>query len=266
MTNAMSYREQILPVMRGMRELLLSGWGTAGITQHKGDSPVNIVTEVDTQVEKEVAAKLIELYPEIDFVGEEFGGNRDSKKMWLMDPIDGTGHYIRGMPFCTSMLALIEQGEVVFSVIYDFIKDDMYWAEKGKGAYCNKKPLHVSSRPLREAYIGVETNISRPENSRILNELRDKAIVVQTISSGWEHAMVAAGKMDGRIMFEPYGNDYDFAPGSLLIREAGGVVNNVYSSAYDYRNTSVLAVNPVIYKELTEGPDAIFPLNHIQRT
>jgi len=254
----MNYSDKILPVIRGLRGLLLSGWGTAGIIQNKDGSPVNIVTEVDRQVEQELKVKLKVFYPDVNFVGEEFGGDKTSEKMWLVDPIDGTGHYIRGLPFCTSMLALIEHGEVVFSLIYDFVKDDMYWAEKGKGSYCNNIRLSVSQRPLKEAYIGVETNLAKPENRKIFHAFRNKSIVIQTISSGWEHAMVAAGRLDGRIMFEPYGNDYDFAPGSLLVREAGGVANNVYSSSYDYRNTSVLAVNPVIYKELTEGPNAIF--------
>lgn len=63
--------------------------------------------------------------------------------------------------------------------------------------------------------------------------------------------MVAAGKVDGRVTFEPYGNDYDFAPGSLLVEEAGGVVRNLGSDTYDYRNTDFIAANPIIYKELT---------------
>ncbi len=240
--------------------MLLAGWGSAEIVNRKDASAVNIVTDVDTKVETFVSGKLKVLYPDIEFVGEEFGGNRTAKKLWLMDPIDGTGHYIRGLPFCTSMIALIEEGIVTFSAIYDFINDDMYWAEKGNGAYKNDIELHVSKRSLAESYIGVETNVKKEENAKVLNELRNKSIVFQSISSGWEHAMVASGKLDARIMFDPYGQDYDFAPGALLVQEAGGKVANVYSKNYDYRNTSVIVANSVIYEELTSGPNALFPI------
>ena len=79
-------------------------------------------------------------------------------------------------------------------------------------------------------------------------------------SSGFEFAMVASGKLDGRLCFDSYGKDYDFAPGSLLVEEAGGVVANIGSREYDYRNGNFIAANPLVFKQLTEGPDAIFPI------
>ncbi|RJQ37810.1 hypothetical protein C4552_00230 [Candidatus Parcubacteria bacterium] len=72
--------------------------------------------------------------------------------------------------------------------------------------------------------------------------------------------LVAEGKLDARIAFDPWGYDYDFASGVLLIAEAGGRVTNIGSTTYDYRNTNFIAANPVIFEELTKGPDAIFPL------
>jgi fructose-1,6-bisphosphatase/inositol monophosphatase family enzyme len=72
--------------------------------------------------------------------------------------------------------------------------------------------------------------------------------------------MVASGKLDGRIMLDPYGKDYDLLPGALLVAEAGGVVANIGSSNYDYKNFNFIAANPAVYHDLTDGNDVIFPL------
>ncbi|HYE22016.1 MAG TPA: inositol monophosphatase family protein [Verrucomicrobiae bacterium] len=256
----MDYKDTVLPILRESREMLLSQWGTAEVVAQKDESAVNVVTELDKKVETFVSGKLKAVYPEIEFVGEEFGGNRSAGKLWLMDPIDGTGHYIRGLPFCTSMIALVENGKVIFSAIYDFINDDMYWAQKGQGAYKNEVGLKVSSRSLKQSYIGWETHLDKEENLKIFHELRKRSILIKTVASGWEYAMIASGKLDARVAFDPHGKDYDFAPGALLVMEAGGKVVNLYSDQYDYRNTNFIAANEIIFKELTEGPEALFPI------
>jgi myo-inositol-1(or 4)-monophosphatase len=201
----MNYKDKVLPIIRETREMLLSQWGKAEIIAHKDESAVNVVTELDNKVEKFVSSKLQVLYPDIGFVGEEFGGDRTADKFWLMDPIDGTGLYIRGLPFCTSMIALIENEIVVFSAIYDFVNDDMYWATKGMGAFKNDFKLNVSSRSLKQSYIGWETRLDKEENVKIFNELRKNSILFKTVCSGWEYAMIASGKLDARITFDPYG-------------------------------------------------------------
>jgi myo-inositol-1(or 4)-monophosphatase len=255
-----NYAEKILPIMRRVRPLVLPHWGTAQTIHQKDDSAVNVVTQLDLDVEEMVSAALAKMYPDIEFVGEERGGNREADSFWLMDPIDGTGLFIRGLPGCTSMLALIRDGVVVFSAVYDFVNDFMYWAERGKGAFCDKERLRVSDRPLGRAYLGWETHLDKKENEQAFHALRKMGILFKSVNAGWELAMVAAGRLDARISFDPFGKDYDFAPGSLLVSEAGGVVANIGSKDYDYRNTSFIAANPVIYKELTEVPNALFPV------
>jgi myo-inositol-1(or 4)-monophosphatase len=256
----MNYKNKILPIIRQTRAISLSKYGVDKIIRQKGQSQVDVVTEVDIKIEKLLKNKLKILYPDIEFVGEELGGNRKSSRFWLVDPIDGTGHYIRGLPFCTTMLALIDKGKPVFSVIYDFVKDEVYWAQSGGGAFCNKTRIGVSNRKPQKSYIACETHLAKPANIKILNSLEKKMAIMSTISSGWEHAMVATGKLDARICFDPYGCDYDYAPGALLIAEAGGIVRNLYSNKYDYRNVNFIAAAPAIYKELTKGPSAIFPV------
>ena len=79
-------------------------------------------------------------------------------------------------------------------------------------------------------------------------------------SAGYEYILVAVGKLEGRVCFNPYGEDYDYAPGSLLVSEAGGKVTNIGSTKYDFNNLNFIAANKPLYKEWTEGKDALFPI------
>ncbi len=258
----MKYIETVGPRMRELRELMVSNWGKAEAINQKTDSAWSIVTAIDIEVEKRMSEKLEQAFPDIAFVGEEAGGDRSKEKFWLMDPIDGTLHYARGMPFCTSMLALIDNGQVVFSVIYDFIRDEMYWAERGGGAWRNDTRLSVSTRGLKEGLMGWETMRTEELDTQRDISLREKTSFFKCVVAGWEYAMVASGRLEGRICFNPWGNDYDYAPGSLLVEEAGGVVANIGSRTYDYRNLNFIASNKVVFEELTGGGAALFPVDN----
>ena len=231
--------------------------------EHKhtnSDYAKSVVTKLDTQTEEFLFAKLSPFDSGIGFRGEEFGVQTASDTTWLVDPIDGTNHFIRGLPFCTTMIALIENHQVVMSVIYDFIQQDTYSAIRGEGAYRNNTRLAISKRPLARALLGYETKLPNPENMATYIQVREKCNVTTVAAAGFEFAMVASGKFDGRIAKDPFGVDYDYAPGSLLVEEAGGIVCNIGKDRYDYRDYNYLAVNPLIYEQLTNGPDAIFPI------
>lgn len=253
--------EKIEPIIRGVREIVMPHHGNIKFTS-KTKNAADVVTEIDVKVENFLKAKLNELYPEIVFVGEETGGDRTSRLMWLCDPIDGTAHFVRGTPFCTTMLALIEDGKVIASFIYDFIRDNLYHAELGKGAYKNDQKIHVSDKPIELAYMSWETHMEKPENLELFKKLDILTPYFHLVVAGYEFAMVAEGSLDGRISFDPYGKDYDYAPGSLLVSEAGGVVRNIGRNDYDYKNLDFIAANPKIYKSLTEGSEAIFPIEN----
>ncbi len=255
-----NYADTVLPIVRGTREMLMPHFGNVAEVSRKGGGAVNAVTELDFATEKYLREKLAAVYPTIPFAGEEFGGSRESDLFWLCDPIDGTGHFIHGLPFCTVMLALIEKQRVVFGVVYDFVTDTAYYATRGKGAFANNERLRVSNRGLADAYLKFESNITKDANKALYDRLFAKTGLLMMMTAGWSFAMVASGKLDGRVTVDGWGLDYDFAPGSLLVEEAGGIVANIGARTYDYRNSNLLAVNPTIYKELTEGPDAIFPL------
>ena len=126
----------------------------------------------------------------------------------------------------------------------------MYYAEKGEGAKMNGEAIYVSSRPLKDAYLACEINLDYKRNLDIYLSLQKKCVLFNTINAGFELSMVAAGKIDGRIILNGYGADYDFAPGAFLIAEAGGKVTNLGSDNYDFRNHSFVAANPIVREEL----------------
>ena len=255
-----SYSTIVLPILRRVREMLLPHYGAVLSKKKTSVREHDFVTEHDVSVEKYLKDELARAYPDIPFVGEETGGARNMSRFWLVDPIDGTDHFIRGMPFCTAMIALIEDSAVVFSAIYDFVGDIMYRAEKGAGAFANEKPIRVNSRPLNGCRLTVDAHLDTTENVKRFLRLFKKCSIFDTGASGFAFSMIASGKLDGRLCFGGGGRDYDYAPGSLLVSEAGGIVANIGKRNYDYRDLNFIAANPRIFTSLTEGKDAIFPI------
>ena len=224
----------------------------------------NLVTLLDLETEQFLYDRFYAFDSTIGFRGEEMGVRKDSPMTWLVDPIDGTTHFIRGLPFCTTMVALVRNHQVILSVIHDFVHNDTYWAIKGQGAYKNEIQISVSTRPLSECLFCFETNLRVNDNMNTYLKLRKESSILNTLSGGFEFAMVASGKRDGRIAKDPFGDDYDYAPGSLLVAEAGGIVRNIGKTNYDYRNHDYIAANPVAYQQLTTGPGSVFPTVDIE--
>ncbi len=255
-----AFASRVFDIVRNTRSLSFPGWGTAPVIGNHGDLAHQIVTEADGAVEHFLQSELAKLDPGIAFAGEEYGGSRDAERLWLADPIDGTAHFVRGLPFCTTMLAYIEGGEVKLAAIYDFVHDALYHAVAGGGAYRNGERIRVNERPMAGAYLGWESHLAKKENLERYFKIYAKTAAFKTVSAGYEFALIAEGKLEGRVQFDPHGFDYDFAPGSLLVREAGGAVANLGKRTYDYRNTDFIAANRPVFDALTRGADAAFPI------
>lgn len=226
---------------------------------YKGGNAADIVTSLDIETEAFLANSLKKRYPSIGFKGEEFGSRKKADRFWLVDPIDGTGYFVRGIPGCTIMIALIDSTEIIFSVIYDFINDNLYYAQKDQGAYCNNKKIHVSNLSPEEGYLYLECSINKSTLAKF-ESLRKLAMILSSgYPPGFEYAMVASGKIEGRINFEPLGCDFDYAAGIFLVKEAGGIISNIGSDKFDFTNLNSIAANAKVYKALTEGENPIFP-------
>jgi myo-inositol-1(or 4)-monophosphatase len=244
--------------LEDLRPKLLEAQGNI---EHRLKDDNSVVTEMDTFVETALSNALHKLDPSIPFGGEEGGVDLDQPTFWLADPIDGTEPFIRGLPFATNMVALIDNQEPVFSVIYNFVLDDFYVAIKDHGATCNGHPIKVSSREASRAWIALQATGA----VGLQDSLSSKVMRLRSLgASGVHYTYVASGALDGFVLFHSHGHEWDFAPGSLLVHEAGGRVANLGSERYDYRNFDHIAANPVIFDELMEF---MLPfLNHAKNT
>lgn len=235
-------------------------FGKIKINRFKNGDPGDVVTRLDTETEEFLADSLKKYYPSIGFRGEEAGMRKEAEIFWLADPIDGTGYFVRGIPGCTIMIALVDLNEIIFSVIYDFINDNLYYAFKNEGAYCNNKKIYVSNLSAKEGYLYLECDINRNTVSKFESLKKLSLILSSGYPPGFEYAMVASGRIEGRINFHPLGYDFDYAAGLFLVKEAGGKVANIGSEKFDYTNLNSIAANEKVYKALTEGDNAVFPV------
>ncbi|MBI2329990.1 hypothetical protein HYU94_01225 [Candidatus Daviesbacteria bacterium] len=258
MNNILNFNPVLELIIKAGRKLK-PAFGKIKGERYKGGDAGNIVTKLDIETEEFLASSLKELYPSIGFKGEESGLRKKADMFWLVDPIDGTGYFVRGIPGCTNMIALIDGKEVIFSAIYDFINGNLYHAQKKQGAYCNNKKMHVSDLSLEEGFLYFECDINKKTLAEFESLKKYSMVLSSGYPPGFEYAMVASGKIEGRINLDPMGSDYDYASGVFLVKEAGGQVANIGSNEFDYMNLNSIAANKKVYKALTKGENPIFP-------
>ncbi len=189
--------------------------------------PRDLVTEADITVENFLKDQLKNAYPKIPFIGEEGGLKEKCDTCFIVDPLDGTTNFAHQYPaFCIS-LAFIELGYIKFGIIYDPLRDEIFWAEKDKGAFLNNTKISVSKqRDLKKSLLATGFPYSDLVMPRILNFFNHIIPHCQGIRRGGSAALdlsyTACGRFDG--FFELGLKPWDVAAGVLIVREAGGVV------------------------------------------
>jgi myo-inositol-1(or 4)-monophosphatase len=183
-------------------------------------------SEVDSQCESEIIRELKRAFPDHSFLGEESGPQGRSRFQWVIDPIDGTSNYLRGFPhFCVS-IAQLENGEVMHGVIYDPMRNELFTASRGSGAFLNDRRLRIGQRAtLNGAIIATgfaprERARLRPQMDALAEIMRDAEDIRRAGSAALDLAYVACNRVDG--YFEAGIKVWDVAAGALLVREAGG--------------------------------------------
>lgn len=209
--------------------------------------PQDFLTAADREVERLVIRRLSKAFPGDDFIGEEGGGSAGART-WVIDPIDGTANFARGIPhFCIS-LAFLDGDEVAIGVIYDPVLDELFAARAGKGATLNGRKMRVSGeKSLRRATIELGWSPRRPAKLYAANLLRVLAAGASFRRSGsgaLGMAYVAAGRGDG--YFEPHINAWDVLAGLLMVREAGGWTNDFLADDGLTRGNYILACTPAL--------------------
>ncbi len=228
--------------------------------EYKGD--VDLVTEADRASEKLIVQRIREAFPSHDIVGEE-GTRKDSGSefRWYVDPLDGTTNFAHGYPvFCVS-LGVESAGSIVAGVLYDPTRDELFSAEKGKGATLNGRPIYVSkTKTLSESLLATGfPSHKRHKNPNIhfYHQLTLRSHGLRRAgSAALDLACVASGRYDGFWEFNL--NPWDTSAGVLLVLEAGGTVTRFDGSRWRIDSSETLASNTLLHPELMKNFAEIF--------
>ena len=186
--------------------------------------PSDFVTNADTKAEKIIIDELTKSRKNYSILSEESGSkeNKDIDNVWIIDPIDGTINFLHGVPHFAISIALKSNNEIVSGLIYDPIKDEMFYAEKNNGAYFNNKRIRVSKRKKMEECLFASGEI---DNENIKQKTNAKLSIRKSGSAALDMAYVASGRYDG--YFQKNLNLWDIAAGIIIVKEAGGQVNDL---------------------------------------
>jgi len=236
-------------INRGARDLDLLTVTTKG--------PKDFVSEVDRAAEAAIVETLLDAYPDHAILAEEGtakGANAEAENVWIIDPLDGTTNFLHGFPqYCVS-IALQHRGQVTQGVIYDPVRNDLFTASRGRGAFLNDRRIRVSRRDhLRDCLIG--TGFPFRDGSYLDPYLQMmKAMIEKTAglrrpgAAALDLAYVAAGFYDG--FFEVGLNPWDVAAGSLLVQEAGGLIGDLSGDADFLYGGQVIAANAKVFSQM----------------
>lgn len=228
----------------------------------------DLVTEVDKGAEALIRNLIMTHFPHHSFLGEEgvapgpdasaqaLDNHKDSEFLWIVDPIDGTINFVHGFPFFSVSIALAYRNEIIVGVVYDPVHDEMFVAEKGKGAYLTGRRMEVSTEgKLADSLIATdyptERSYALPLNLKCLQHIAPQVRNVRTGGSAALHlAYVASGRLTG---FWQFGlSVWDIAAGSLLVTESGGQMTDTNGAGYRLGVRNVLASNGLIHEQMLQ--------------
>jgi Archaeal fructose-1,6-bisphosphatase and related enzymes of inositol monophosphatase family len=208
-------------------KILIRDFGELEKLQVSSKGPADFVTNSDKKVEKIIIDELTKSKKNFSILSEEIGEikNSDKDNYWILDPIDGTTNFLHGIPHFAISIALRVKEEIVSGLIFDPIKDEMFYAEKNNGAYFNNKRIRVSEKKnINECLFatGGKDELNKNLNTR------------KSGSAALDMAYVGAGRYDG--FFQKNLNIWDIAAGKIILGEAGGKINNINYSTNKVTN------------------------------
>lgn len=244
--------EQIKTLAKEAGQILLEAV-SAQVTAKDGVG--NFVTDYDLRVQELIFNRLREIHPDAAFMGEEDEDHTAdlSGDCFIVDPLDGTQNFINGYRHSAVSIGMTRGGEPVLGVVYNPYLDELFWAEKGKGAYCNETPIKTSSAPLSESVLLFGCSSYNREQTdytfRLLRELFDRALDLRSSgSAALDLCYVASGRVN--LFFEYQLSPWDYCAGSLILSEAGGHATQISGIPLDMEKPgSVLAAGSNAYTE-----------------
>lgn len=217
----------------------------------------NLVTNIDKTSEELIVSRLRKAFPDFSVLAEEAHDiKRDGPFRWIIDPLDGTTNYVHGFPFFSVSIALEKEGEgIILGVVYDPVRQELFCAEKKKGAYLNNKRIRVSKiRRIRQSLVATgftyDSNVIKQKN---MEHFSDFLVTAQAIRRAGSAALdlcgVACGRLDG--FWELDLNPWDVAAGALIVGEAGGLVTRFDNTDATIYDKEILATNRHIHNAMS---------------
>ena len=236
-------------------KILIRDFGEIEKLQVSEKSPGDFVTASDKRVEKVLIGELEK--SEFSFLTEESGliEGKYKEKRWIIDPIDGTFNFLNGLPHFAISIAYEENGEIICGIIYDPIKNEMFGAHKGSGAYLNNTRMRVSNKSnfINSCLVTGGPKSTSKIKEKILDEykkvsMKTNSHIRKSGSAALDLAYVAAGRYDGYWQREI--NYWDIAAGIILVKESGGFINPIKENGFTAEKIDILATNSKIHEEL----------------
>ena len=236
---------------------LIRDFGEVEHLQVSKKGPGDFVSKADQRAERILCQELAKARPDYGFLAEETGeipGATPDAPTWVIDPLDGTTNFLHSMPHFAISVALKKEDEIIAGVVYDPLKDELFWAEKGSGAFMNDRRLRVSSRRnLEDCVFGTGFScVGGDDTLDLLSGVKPKvAGIRQWGSAALDLAYVAAGRLDG--YWEAGLYPWDMAAGLILVKEAGGWISDLSGKqvmSQMLRQGSVIASSPPLSAQL----------------
>ena len=248
----------MIKACRKAAKIAIRDFGEVEKLQVSLKGPGNFVTASDKKVEKILIEELQKARPNYSILSEEIGQiDNDESFRWIIDPIDGTANFLHGIPHFAISVGLEQDKEIICGIVYDPIKDEMFVAEKGNGAYLNNYRMRVSSRSKLKDCIIFTGGPKREAKNRELalkeyyNFSSKVMLPIRKLgSAALDMAYVAAGRCDG--FWQRNLNYWDIAAGIILVKESGGFVTD-FSGKNEYiQNKTILVTNSKVNNEMIE--------------
>ncbi len=235
---------------------VLRDFGEVENLQISKKGPGNFVSQTDKRVESLIKAELQKARPEYGFIGEESGHEvgEDTQMTWVLDPIDGTNNFIHGLPhFCIS-LALVKKDQAIAGMIFDPIRDEVFFCERGAGAYSRNARLRVSGRSEMVDSLVTVAGPMRSSTTEPIDRIRKVGLRIPCVrisgSAALDLAYLAAGRMD--LFWSEQLKPWDYMAGCLMVQEAGGYVCDFQRRSITMDSQSIVAGNTQLQEDFLE--------------
>ncbi len=246
-------KDIVTEAVREAGTFALSRIGNYGKVRNK--SPKDFLTEVDEEAERVIIRIIKQEFPDAGFYGEESGRQGHGRYLFVIDPIDATTNYIKGIPLFDISVAVYENDQNVLGVIACPRLNELYVAEKGKGAYLNGQIIHVSDvSEIGRAIVGWNRSNHPPEilkpSIRVLSEILDKAATFRVFGTGGlDYCYLAKGSFDACItpLAEPF-----HSAGYVIMEEAGAKVTDYEGRPHSLESKTIVAANPILHPQVLD--------------